>query len=378
MATEPQWIDSEAELADVLGQIGAGPIAIDTEADSLHHYPEKVCLIQLSFMGQDYLIDPLTELPLDPLLGVLADRSVLTVLHGADYDLRMLDRGYDARIHNLFDTMVAARFCNVDRFGLGHLLDGRFGVQVDKKFQRADWSLRPLSAEMIRYASMDTRYLLDLREQLVDELNSLGRMEWAQEEFERLEEVRASPAPDPAEGYKKVKGSTKLDPPELAVLQQLWLVRERAAVESDRPPFRIMHDERLIDLATNPPTTDQHLARVHRLPRSWQRGRRAQQLLDAIKRGVSTPAEQLPSRPARPQRRAPWKNDPRVLRLRDLRDEVARDIELDPGLVAPRSVLEQIVERLEAGQDPSEAKDLRRWQWQLLAPVIEKLDLSAE
>ena len=376
MSASIDWIDRKDALDELLDRLGDGPLAIDTEADSLHHYPEKVCLIQLSDQGQDFLIDPLAELDLQPLFDRLADPSIETVFHGADYDLRMLDRGFDARVCSLFDTMVAARLCGEEKFGLGALLEKHFDVRVDKKFQRADWSQRPLTPEMANYAALDTRHLVALRDLLWERLGALGRQSWASEEFERLETVRAAPPIDPAEGYQRVKGAHKLEGEELAILRELWMLREEMAIAADRPPFRILHDEKLLEIAMRMPSTHDHLHDLSRLPPSWRSGRRARQLLDAVRRGREVAPDERPRRVRGKRPRMPWKNDPRIATMREIRDRIADKLSLDPGLVAPRSVLEQMLERLEQDSDPSAAPDLRRWQWGLLEPEMKQADLS--
>lgn len=366
-----QWVDRTEVLEEVLEGLGAGPLAVDTEADSLHHYPEKVCLIQLSFDGRDYLVDPLAELSLDPLARRFADPSIVKILHGADYDLRMLQRGFGMTFAGVFDTMIAARFLGRTRFGLAALLDEHFGVAMDKKFQRADWSLRPLSPEMARYASMDTHYLIRLHEELDARLEALGRRGWAAEEFERLERVRASPAEPADEGFRRVKGSAKLERNKLAVLRELWSFREAYARRLDRPPFRVLHDERLMELCGLVPASVEELGRVEKLPRPWRHGRRARELFDAIRRGVALPREDWPARSkagrSRPVTRTPG---PRFEALRAQRDRIAAELELEPALVGPRGLLEQIAQRLDEGTNPTDLPELRRWQWDLLAPSV--------
>ena len=186
----PRWVQDRESLAESTGEIAAGPVAIDTEADSFHHYREKVCLIQVTFGTTTLLVDPLAVTELGPLGAVLEDPAVLKVLHGADYDLRLLDRDHGVRPRNLFDTMIAARLTGERSFGLAPLLASHLDVRLDKKYQLADWSRRPLPPEMAEYAAADTRHLLDLREILADRLTELGRLEWAEEEFGRLESVR--------------------------------------------------------------------------------------------------------------------------------------------------------------------------------------------
>ena len=195
------WIRETGNLSDTLAAVGAGPLALDTEADSLHHYPEKVCLVQLTFGGADHLVDPLAGVDLAPLGRILADRAVTKILHGSDYDLRVLHRDFGLELVGLFDTMIAARLTGERSFGLAALLETHFGIKLEKKFQRADWSLRPLTAEMESYAALDTRHLEALAGRLGEQLEQLGRTAWAEEEFRALEGVRWS-APDPEDAVR--------------------------------------------------------------------------------------------------------------------------------------------------------------------------------
>jgi len=371
MERQATWIDRTDALEDTLSELGKGPLAVDTEADSLHHYPEKVCLIQLSFGGRDYLVDPLAELSLDPLAQRLADGSIVKILHGADYDLRMLHRGFGITFAGLFDTMIAARFVGEVRFGLAALLEDYFDVPMDKKFQRADWSLRPLTPEMACYAAMDTHYLIPLYEKLLARLDDLGRRSWAAEEFERLERIRTVPRAAAEDGFRRVKGAGKLDRRRLAVLRELWTLRETYACRLDRPPFRVLHDERLIDLAQRLPQRVDDLKLLEKFPRPWREGRRAVELLDAIHKGQCAPREDWPTRGkgGRP-RTGPKTPDERLLALRAHRDRIAEEFSLEPSLLGPRAVLEQIAERLAAGKDPADTPELRRWQWELLAQGV--------
>jgi ribonuclease D len=367
MDIKAKWIDRTVDLEQALETLDAGPLAVDTEADSLHHYPEKVCLIQLSFGGSDYLVDPLAGIDLDPLARVLADPGILKILHGADYDLRMLNRGFGMTFAGLFDTMIAARFLGETKFGLAALLEANFGVAMDKRFQRADWSLRPLTAEMARYASMDTHYLAGLHETLHRRLTELGRLSWAEEEFERLEAIRAAPGQTADEGFRRVKGGGRLERNKLAVLRELWALRETYARKLDRPPFRVFHDDRLIELCERSPTSVGDLAGIQRLPRPWRDGRRARELVEAVRRGLDVPREEWPTRSRSGRSRVPAKNtSPRLDEVKQRRDRAAESLGLEPALLGPRALLEQIAEEMDEGRDPSRLQDLRGWQWELL------------
>jgi len=370
MDPQATWIDRTDALEKALSELGKGPLAIDTEADSLHHYPEKVCLVQLSFGGRDYLVDPLAEVSLEPLAERLQDRSIVKILHGADYDLRMLHRGFGVTFTGLFDPMIAARIIGETRFGLAALLEQFFDIPMDKKFQRADWSMRPLTSDMVRYAAMDTHYLIPLHERLSARLEELGRRSWATEEFERLERIRSAPRASAEDGFRRVKGAGQLDRRKLAVLRELWTLREAHARRMDRPPFRVLHDERLIELGERLPHRMADLESLDKLPRSWRQGRRAHELLAAIRAGLAVKSEDWPARAKGGRNRSAQKTpDERLVAIREHRDKVAEELGLEPSLLGPRAVLEQITERLQSGKDPAATPELRRWQWKLLAPA---------
>ena len=371
MSERVEWIRDGKALAARLARIGRGPVGLDTEADSMHHYPEKVCLVQLSFGGVDLLVDPLAGVDLSLLGPWLADETVPKILHGADYDLRVLHRDFGLTVAGLFDTMVAARLTGETAFGLADLLSKHLGVQLDKRFQRADWSQRPLPEAMERYAVLDTRHLQPLSETLAERLRELGRTDWAAEEFRQLERVRWSGNQE-KEGFQRVKGSSSLDRRRLAVLRELHAMRERQARERDRPPFKILRDDALLVVARAAPSDASAFAGLRVLPAAWRSGGRARMLLDAVRRGLATPESELPeprSRRPRPTRM----NSAQQARLRELRrfrDRLAADLGLDPAVIAPRAMLEGLAQRLDRGEDPGRLPDIRRWQIELLRPAL--------
>lgn len=366
MERTPEWITETARLEALVRQVGRGPVALDTEADSLHHYPEKVCLVQLHFGGAPYLLDPLAGLDLAALGPLLADRGVLKIFHGADYDLRVLQRDFGLEVRGLFDTMVAARLVGERAFGLAALLERHFGVHLDKSHQRADWSRRPLPPAMILYAALDTRYLEDLAGKLTGELERLGRTRWAEEEFRRLETVRWNDEPD-AEAYRRIKGSARLGRRGLAALKELVACREAEARRRGRPPFKVLSNDALLRVAGELPASESEL---DGLPTAWRSGRLARSLLAAVRAARELPETELPE--LRSGRR-PAKNAVREARLRRLRrerDALAASLGIESSVLAPRSVLERAVDALEAGQRPEDVPDLRVWQAGLLGPVF--------
>lgn len=364
----PHWIRESAQLEALVERAGRGPLALDSEADSLHHYPDKVCLVQLHVGGTGYLIDPLAGLDLSPLAPLLADRGVSKLFHGADYDLRVLHRDFGLEIHGLFDTMVAARLVGEGSFGLAALLERRFGIRLDKKYQRADWSRRPLPAAMVRYAALDTAYLERLASELRGELHRLGRTTWAEEEFRRLEQVRWNDQPDP-EAYRKIKGSAALSRRGLAALRELVALREAEARRRGRPPFKVLNNETLLRVARELPVNGTELAA---LPDSWRQGRFPRLVLDAVAAARALPEQELPEQRSR---KRPVRSPGHEARLRGLcreRDALAHSLGLEPSVLAAKSVLEQVLLALERGEEPDSVPGLRRWQAELLRPTFDR------
>jgi ribonuclease D len=340
------------------------------EADSFHRYRERVCLLQLSCGGRDLLVDPLAGVDPEPLRAILADASVTKILHGADYDVRLLHREYGFEIRGLHDTMVAARLCGERAFGLAALLGRHLGVHLDKRHQRADWAMRPLPPELVDYAALDTRHLEALAGLLSRKLGELGRLAWAAEEFRRLEAVRWT-AQAREEGFRRVKGAARLERRALAVLRELHELRERWAQEHDRPPFRIARDELLVELARRAPRGPEELSAIAGLPRSWSRAAERDRVLEAVARGRGLAEERLPPRAApRAAPRRPPASEERLRRLARARDLLAVRLDLDPAVLAPRTLLELSLDSLEAGRDPGEIPEMRAWQLDLLRPIL--------
>ncbi len=365
------WIASTPALAEWAEGIGGGPLAVDTEADSFHHYREKLCLLQMSVGGRHALVDPLASIELSAVRRPFEDAAVRKILHGADYDVRLLARDFGIVLAGLVDTMVAARLLGEPALGLAALLAKHLDVSLDKSHQRADWSKRPLSDTMRDYAVEDTRYLEALASILEARLHALSRTEWLREECERLCAVRwRDPGPDDREPFRRLKGARGLDRRGLAVLRELWSWRDAMARKRDKAPFRILHDETLVTLARTPPSGIGDLTRVRGFPDFLVRSPSAHDLLDAARRGAACPESMMPEIRTRPAERPDPAVEARFDRIKDRRDEVARDLGVDPSVVLPRAVVLEMAKRWEAGEDPWMLADLRRWQASLLRPLL--------
>lgn len=356
-------IQTPAELQDLVARLSREPLlAVDTEAASFHRYHDRVYLLQISSRGETAVVDPLAVGTLAPLAAPLADPGIEVVFHDADYDLRLLDREYGFGATNLFDTRVAAQLLNEPGVGLAALLEKYFGLKLDKRFQRADWSARPLSPPMLEYAATDTRHLPELRDILRNRLQERGRLEWAEEEFALLSRVRGTPTDAAEPGWLRMKGAKALRGRELAVLRELWEWREATARRADRATFRILNNEPMFAMAKQPPAD---LTALRAIPgiSADQAERRGREVLAALKRALEIPEAELP-RPERPPRRRP---DPafeaRMERLKAARNQLAAKYDLAPGVLCPNGTLEAIAHvKPETVEELAGIREIRRWQ----------------
>ncbi len=349
-------IDAAEKLAEWIGRVRAAAwLAVDTEADSLHAYPEKLCLIQISLPGGDELIDPLASLDLSGLLEALRGREL--ILHGADYDLRLLRRECGFVPETVFDTMLAARLLGFVEFGLTTLVEKLQGVHLEKGPQTADWARRPLTQRMINYARNDTHHLKPLADLLRDRLIQRGRLAWHQESCARLvKECSMARPPDPDQVWR-LKGADKLDRRGLAILRELWNWRDREALAANKPPFFILRHEVLTAMA-NAAAHDESVLAL--LPARISSRRRAG-LLDAIDRALALPAAQWPQRLHHSGQRPTLAEKRQYEILRQRRDRRAVDLEIDPTLIASRATLGALARDWEKNQ-----AGLMNWQRELL------------
>ena len=349
-------IDSQEKLTAFLPVVKAAAwLAIDTEADSLHAYPEKVCLIQISTAAGDRLVDPLAGFDLAPFLEALAGREL--IFHAADYDLRLLRKHHDFVPTEIFDTMLAARLLGEKQFGLGALVEKFLGVKLDKGPQKADWAQRPLTQRMEDYARNDTRYLKTLEEKLRAELTAKGRLAWHQESCARLiAESSVPPVIDPDDVWR-IKGSTFLEKPALAVLRELWHWREREAVAASRPPFFVLSHESMVTISI---AVSEHQLFEPMIPPRMH-PRRRENLLAAIRAAQAVPPEQFPEKIRHHSQRPTEAEFRRFRELEKIRDHHAHGLQLDPTLIAPKSVLGDLAREWE-----KHAPELMNWQRELL------------
>lgn len=332
-------LDRLREVAAIL--CGQSELAVDLEMDSLHHYQEKVCLIQISTRSESWLIDPLALKDLSLLAAPLGDPGIRIVMHGADYDIRSLHRDFGIEVTNLFDTMLASRFLGITEFGLAALLKARFGIELNKKYQKADWSKRPLSPEMSAYAAADTSDLLPLYDQLHAELAEKGRLQWLEEECRLVCQARVSEKEGPL--FLSCKGAGKLKGRSLAVLEELLQLRDRQARELDRPPFKVISAETLLEAAEKRPRTLSDIAGIKGMT-PGQTHRFGDRILVAVATALALTEEELPRFPRMRREEPTDGSKERLKRLKSWREQHSSIQGLEPGVLAPNWLLESLAD----------------------------------
>jgi ribonuclease D len=337
-------------------------LALDTEASSFHRFKESVCLVQLSTRDRTWLVDPLALPDLSPLGALLADPRMEVVIHDADYDLRILAKHHGIRVENVFDTLVAAELVNEPEIGLAALLGKYQGLQIDKKFQKADWSKRPLPEPMLQYAAGDTSHLIALRDILEEKLRAKGRWSWAQEEFALLTDAPFNLATNEEPAYLRMKGAKMLKPHQLAVLREVHAWRDSVAEGLDRASFMVLGNDVLLSLATDPPKNAADIA-ARKGVNERMIERHGPAIMAAVVRGLEQPKEAWPRLPKamRWQRDDEYEN--RLKRLKLMRDKLTLEQDLRPGIVAANQLLMDIARTLPGDLDALAAlPGIRRYQ----------------
>jgi ribonuclease D len=356
------YLDQVPEIDRFLTDISSvKELALDTEGASFHRFLDRIYLLQISTREQSAIIDPLPIGSPAKLGQLLESKNVEVVFHDADYDLRLLHQDYGWHATNIFDTRVASQLLGIKSFGLAALLEQFFDVKLDKKHQRADWSMRPLTPDMLQYAAQDTRYLLQLKDHMKGELKRRGRMHWAEEEFARLEGTRWE-AEESMEGFLRIKGARDLSRRELAVLREVANWRDTVAAQLDRATFRVMGNEVLLELARRAPKSGSELGTIKGMPKGMIE-RAGADVVAAIRRGVEAPEVELPKFPKAQRWNKDRDFDEKVGRLKSVRDAAATRLELDPGVLCSRERLENVARSgARTVQDLAAVPDLRRWQ----------------
>lgn len=334
-------------------------VAVDTEADSFYHYFDKTCLIQIATRSGCWLVDPLAlggPANLEPLAKMMKSHSVRVIFHAAEYDLYVLKRDCGFEFKSIFDTMISAQLLGYPAIGLAALVEHHFGVVLPKDEQRSDWSRRPLTEKQMSYAASDVTYLIQLAEKLEKELEDAGRRSWAQAEFEALAKRSWPEREFDKLGYLRLKGAKTMDPTSLAALRELFLLRDARAREIDRPPFKVLGNRTLLELAKLQPTEIEDLGRVKGISELILR-RMGNDILAAVKKGVKKPHGPIPKLPPNGnngRKRMDRRTERLFNQLKGWRARRAKELDLDPGVLCPNAALEAI-----AWKNPTRAADLQ-------------------
>jgi ribonuclease D len=362
-----EYVDTQEGLDALCDSLESqSEIALDSEADNLHHFDTKLCLLQMRFEDRTYLLDMLVDIDYSRFWETL--KVLHLIMHGSDFDLRLFREFANFQASSIFDSMLASQHLGIKRFGLAALLEEYFQVKLPKDSQKSDWSQRPLTDKMLRYAANDVRYLHQLRDLLLKRMRELGRESWLHQRCEYQIETALSGFPVGDEHSWRIARSDKLDSRGKVALYELWHWREELAERLDRPPFKVLGNEYMIKLAEAVSEGNWQFV-FESLPMGIQR-RKRQGLVDALKRGTSRDADSLPARPSRNDFRKPLNQVEldRQEKIKQYRNEVAGELGIDPTLIATRSHVAALA------RDSEAREGLLDWQIELLEPVLQAVD----
>jgi ribonuclease D len=359
----PTLVRSVGALEEMLARLMVElAVAVDTESNSLYAYTERVCLLQFSVPGEDYLVDPLAIEDLSPLGTLFGEPGIEKVFHAAEYDVMVLRRDFGFEFAGLFDTMIASRVLGWPRYGLGALLEEHFGITTDKRMQRTNWGRRPLSLEQLEYAQLDTHFLLQLRDRLLAGLSADGRLAEARAAFARVAQSEWTERTFDADGFWRIKGIRDLDETGLAVLRALYIHRDQRAQALDRPPFKVLGDRVLLDMSRQRPRSLSELGHIKGLPRRLP-SRERRRLLSIIGQGLR---DDPPPKPERASRDRPDEETvDRYEALRRWRKERAKARGVEPDVVLSNRTLHVLARRNPTSPDALAASgSLNDWERQ--------------
>jgi ribonuclease D len=338
METSCRIIDTLAELEKAASEFEREKaVAVDLEADSMYHFKEKVCLVQIATEELPVMVDPLMIKDLSPLKPLFSNPGIRKVFHGADYDIRSLYRDFNICVNNLFDTELACRFLGLKESGLQAVLKMFFNIDIDKKYQKKDWSKRPLPKEMTAYASKDVMHLLPLAEILTRQLEEIGRLDWVREECDDLAKVRPE-LTNEGPLFLKFKGAGRLKSRSLAVLEALLQFRKRVAEEKDRPLFKIISNDSMAKIATVRPVTLRHLKRINTLS-DKQMLMYGHDVIQAVAGALEIPDDELPVCLSKKPPVLPRGAPKRIKALKTWRASTARTLKIHPGMLCNNALI---------------------------------------
>jgi len=375
-----RYIDTDATLKELISQLSyTDDIALDTEADSLHHYFEKVCLIQISSDGGDYLIDPLSSISLTPLFDILSTKSL--IIHGADYDLRMLRTSFGFRPKAaVFDTMIAAKILGYEHFGLAALIERFFGSIITKQGQKSDWSQRPLTPMQLDYARNDTRFLESLARHMRAEMAKVNRCEWHREACQSMVISTGKDTVRDLENLWRIKNSGGCTQRELAYLRELWHWRDKEARQIDKPPFKVLNNQKLLAITIWASAASEHIFDEHTpIPRHMHQGRLGR-LKTAIQKAATLPEGHWPPlKKSIPHKRRFQDNTPDIDALRKASSSIAKKLSIDSSVLAPKAALASIIQKnAKTLEEIITHGPLLPWQAKLLEPALNRIVVARE
>ena len=370
MEIESQIIDKTIDLQKMIRSVEKEKaVAVDLEADSMYHYQEKVCLIQIATENASFVVDPLAIKDLASLKPIFSNPDIKKIFHGADYDVRSLYRDFEIRINNLFDTELACRFLGIKETGLQAVLKMFFNVNVDKKYQKKDWSKRPLPKEMMAYASKDVIYLLPLARMLIHKLKKIGRMAWVLEECEDLSNVRPALSNE-TPLFMKFKGAGRLKSRSLAVLEALLQFRKRVAEKKDRPFFKIIGNESIMKITTARPATLRRLKNINALS-NRQISMYGNDLIMVVAKTLKIPESELPVFPSQKPPVLPNGAPAKIKALKFWRASKANALKIDPGMLCNNALITALAVKNPGDSKSLDAvKEMKNWQKQAFGAEI--------
>ncbi|MGB3974947.1 MAG: ribonuclease D [bacterium] len=363
------FIDSARKLESLIQALELeSEIGVDLEADSLHHYKDRVCLIQISTRQNDWIVDPLQGDFLQPLWRIFESPNRVKIFHDADFDLRSLNRDYGLELKNIFDTKISLELLGHTNVGLAAVLDEYFQAESKKRFQKYQWSKRPLSHEAVVYAAGDTHYLIQLKKILIDKLIITDRLTWAEQEFKYLETIRWQPSKKEALSYWRLFDKKNKSPQYRECLRLVWTFREKIAQEQDKPVFKIFHDDVFSELSwlfTNPSVKNQKTYLKRIVPSAFRDA-----VADCIYQAQKTPDDKCPEYPSSLFEPAPPYDKELFKKLGKRREWSASQKNIDPGIIVGNSTLKKMArlaeDDLKNYQIVKQHTGLRPWQWSLL------------
>lgn len=353
-------VEHDKELEDLCAHLkSCEKVGVDLEGDGMYHFREKICLIQLSDGVSDWIIDPLKVKKIDKLAPVFFDPKILKIFHGADYDIKSLYRDYGIVVNNLFDTEIAARFAGLRLSGLDHLMMDFLGVKTEKKYQKKDWSVRPLPMDMLDYAAMDSRYLIEIFEILKFRLLKLKRLDWVYEESSNISEARFVKKTE-VPYFTSFKGAGKLDRRSLAVLEGLLKFRYSIARKKDKPLYKVIPNKTIIKIAERKAEKENELKSIMS-PGHYKRF--GSRISGIVQNAMVMPSSGLPSYPKKKKpKHFNHFSSQRSQYLRKWRTDKSEELNLEPGIVLNNNLVCEISEKNPRSLGELSQIPLKRWQ----------------